>query len=84
MGNPITKDRIIDRLSRKYSLSKSKIEEAVDSQFKFVTEVMRKGEFESVRLRFWGVYKVKPYRLKKVKERHENDEEKDTDKEGGT
>lgn len=69
MAKPITKDRIIDRLSRKYSLSKKKIEKAVNSQSKFVAKVMKKGKFESVRLRFWGKYHVKPYRLKKIKEK---------------
>jgi len=69
MAKPITKDRIIDRLSIKHSISKKKIEKVVNSQFKFVAKTMKKGDFESVRLRFWGKFEVDPYRLKKIQEK---------------
>lgn len=69
MAKPITKDRIIDRLSRKHSISKKKIEKVVNSQFKFVANTMKEGKFESVRLRFWGKFDVDPYRLQKIQEK---------------
>ena len=41
-------------MATKYNLPLSKVEEIIDYQFKFVAKVMRKGDFESVRLPYFG------------------------------
>ncbi len=53
----------------KHNLPIQKIEEIVFFQFKFVTEIMRKGEFESVRLPYLGKFHVNPRRVKHLNER---------------
>jgi nucleoid DNA-binding protein len=60
----MSQDKIIRDLAKKYDLSVKQVEEAVYSQFKFTTQVMKKGEFESVRLPYFGKFHVNPGRLK--------------------
>ena len=44
------KDELIYKLANKYNLPISKVEEIVTFQFKFVKQIMQKGDFEAVRL----------------------------------
>jgi nucleoid DNA-binding protein len=46
--------------------STSEVEKAAKSQFAFVTKVIRDGNARPVRLPFFGIFKVKPSRLKHV------------------
>ena len=55
---------ILQRLATKYDLPIQKIEEAVYYQFKYVSQVMKRGKFESVRLPYLGKFHVLPGRLK--------------------
>lgn len=55
---------ILQRLATKYDLPIQKIEEAVYYQFKYVSQVIKKGNFESVRLPYLGKFHVLPGRLK--------------------
>jgi nucleoid DNA-binding protein len=64
---------IIQKLASKYNLPISKVEEAVYSQFKFTSQVIRAGEFKAVRLPYLGKFHVKPGRLKHLNERPDND-----------
>jgi nucleoid DNA-binding protein len=71
----VSKDLIIYRLANKYNLPLSKVEEIINYQFKYVSDVMKKGEFESVRLPYFGKFSVKPGRLK-----HMNKHKDETDR----
>ena len=55
---------IIQTLATKYNLPLKKIEEIVNHQFKFVESVMKKGDFDSVRLPYFGLFSVNPKRVK--------------------
>ena len=54
---------IIKTLAAKYNLTNEQVEEAVFSQFKFVGSLIRKGEFEAVRLPYLGKFHVRKERL---------------------
>jgi nucleoid DNA-binding protein len=58
-------DRIIlQKLATKYNLPIQKIEEAVYYQFKYTSNLIKSGSFESVRLPYLGKFHVLPGRLK--------------------
>jgi len=54
---------IIQKLATKYNLSLTKIEEAIYHQFKVVANVMKNGEFEAVRLPYFGKFHAKRTRI---------------------
>ncbi len=60
---------VIQKLSIKHNLPIQKIEEAVYYQFKFVSDVIREGKFESVRLPYLGKFHVHANRIKYLNER---------------
>ena len=64
----MSKDKkiIIQILATKYNLSLSKVEEIIKHQFKFVEKIMKKGDFESVRLPYFGKFSVNPKRVKYI------------------
>ena len=66
------KEEIIYALSVKYDLSIKKVTEIVNYQFKYVTKIMAKGDFESVRLPYFGKFSVKAGRLKYIKDKKKN------------
>ena len=53
-------ERIVHSLHLLYQLPKPIIREAVASQFKFVHNVIARGDLESVRLKHLGLFVVKP------------------------
>lgn len=55
-------------MATKYNLPLSKVEEIVDYQFKFASRVMRKGDFESVRLPYFGKFSAKKGRIKHIQD----------------
>jgi len=63
--NNMTKNKreIIHYLANKYNLPLSKVEEIVNYQFKFVSDVMTKGDFDSIRLPYFGKFTVNPKRV---------------------
>lgn len=61
---PLFQHGIIKQLANKYDLPEEQVEKAVYHQFKFVKKIMKKGDFESVRLRRFGKFDVNPNRLK--------------------
>lgn len=63
---------IIQKLASEYNLPLQKVEEAVYFQFKYVSDVMRAGKFESIRLPFLGKFHVNPRRLRYLNERSDN------------
>ena len=58
--------RIIQELSAKYSIPPIKVRIAFEYQFKFLADTIRAGKFESVRLKYLGVFHVKPGRKHKI------------------
>ena len=63
------KKLIIQKLATKYNLPLKKVENIVNSQFKFVSKKMRDGKFESIRLPYFGKFSVNEKRLKYIKEK---------------
>jgi nucleoid DNA-binding protein len=63
---------IIQKLASEHKLPLHKVEEAVYFQFKYVSDVMRAGNFESVRLPFLGKFHVRKGRLKYLNEEPNN------------
>ena len=59
----------IQKLATKYNLPLKKVENIVNSQFKFVSKKMRDGKFESIRLPYFGKFSVNEKRLKYIKEK---------------
>lgn len=63
--NTCKKD-IIREIALLNNINRSIVEELVDYQFKFVARVMAKGEYESVRLHYLGLFGVTPGRVDKM------------------
>jgi|TARA_R100001463_G_scaffold30224_1_gene68743 nucleoid DNA-binding protein len=57
---------IIQILATKYNLPLKKVEEMVNHQFKFTEKIMKKGDFDSVRLPYFGKFSVNPNRVKHI------------------
>ena len=57
---------IIQILATKYNLPLKKVEDIVNSQFKFVEKVMKEGNFDSIRLPYFGKFSVNPNRVKHI------------------
>ena len=58
----------IEILAKEYKLPSHVVEKIFTSQFKFVAETMKEGNFDSVRLQYLGVFGVKPARLRHIEE----------------
>jgi nucleoid DNA-binding protein len=57
---------IIQILATKYNLPLKKVEEIVNHQFKFVEQVMKKGDFDSIRLPYFGKFSVNSKRVEYI------------------
>ena len=60
------KEEIIYYLANRYELPIKTVERIVTYQFKFVSEVMTKGLFETVRLPYFGKFSVNEGRVKHI------------------
>lgn len=60
------KDELIYSLANKYNLPLKKVKEIVEYQFKFVEKIMRKGNFDSIRIPYFGKFSVNPNRIKYI------------------
>ena len=60
------KELIIYKLANKYNLPLSKIKQIVDYQFKYAAKVMKDGNFETVRLPYFGKFSVNKKRVKHI------------------
>jgi nucleoid DNA-binding protein len=58
------KKEIMHYLSNKYNLPIKKIEQMVNYQFKYVSNVINLGKFEGVRIPYFGLFSVNPNRVK--------------------
>jgi len=70
INEPLYQQRIINKLAKKYDLAPDTVRRVVMHQFRFVRRIMTKGEFESIRLRYFGKFHVDPKRLEKLQQRH--------------
>jgi len=57
---------IIQTLATKYNLPLQKVKEIVEHQFKFVEKIIKKGDFDSIRLPYFGKWSVNPNRVKYI------------------
>ena len=62
------KEEIIYSLANKYNLPLKKVKQMIEYQFKFVSNVMKKGEIDSVRLPYFGKWSVNKNRVKYINE----------------
>lgn len=62
---------ILQKLSIKYNLPINKIEEIVFHQFKYASNVIREGKFESIRIPYFGKFTAHPTRVKHLLEHNE-------------
>lgn len=67
------KDSIFKELAEEHGLSVEEVEKACRSQFKFVRDVMERGNDESVRLQYLGMFRVHANRRQTIKNRRKND-----------
>ena len=69
------KKLIVYYLANKYNLPLSKIEEIIEYQFKYVMKIMKKGDFEAIRLPYFGKFSVNPKRVEYInKKKSESNE----------
>lgn len=67
-------EEIIKRIAKKYDLPAIAVETMIRSQFKTVTNIMKEGEYKSIRLEGLGIFAVKPGRLDYYKHNKKEDE----------
>ena len=60
------KKDLICFLADKYSLTTKEVERIITYQFKFVVKIMSKGDFETVRLPYFGKFSVNKNRVKYI------------------
>ena len=58
------KKEIIYYLANKYNLPLKTIDKMINSQFKYISKVMRIGDFEGIRIPYFGLFSVNPNRVK--------------------
>lgn len=63
---PVDRETLYHEVADKVDLTPEEVREAVRYQFKYVAEVMKEGNFEAVRLPYFGIFKVKKGRLKNL------------------
>lgn len=66
-----SKKTIIQKIATKHNISLQKVEEVVNYQFKYVSKIMKEGNFESIRLPYFGKFHVKEGRIKNI-EKYKN------------
>tara|TARA_R110001592_G_scaffold175460_3_gene414570 strand:- start:1935 stop:2150 length:216 start_codon:yes stop_codon:yes gene_type:complete len=69
----MNKKIIIQKLANKYNLPLQTIESIVMHQFKYVNKIMSKGEFDSIRLPYFGKFHVNANRIKYVTKNESTD-----------
>ena len=69
-----SKKEIIQTLATKYNLTLQKVEDIVNMQFKYVSKIMGVGDFDSVRLPYFGKFSSKKERRDIItKKKNESD-----------
>lgn len=60
------KQDLIHILATRHNLPLSKIEKIINFQFKQVAKIMKMGEFEGIRLPYFGKFTVNPKRVEHI------------------
>jgi nucleoid DNA-binding protein len=63
------KQEIIYFLANKYDLPLKEVDEIINHQFKFVARIIKKGNFDTIRLPYFGKFIVNKNRLKHINEK---------------
>jgi len=58
------KKEIIYYLANKYNLPLQSIDKIITYQFKYISKIMKEGDFESIRIPYFGKFSVNPNRVK--------------------
>lgn len=61
-------DKIYKEVAEEMGLRRVQVRDIAESQFSFVSNTMRSKKLHDVRLQFWGIFKVKPSRLRHLSE----------------
>ena len=72
------KKEIIYYLANKYNLPLKTIDKIINHQFKYIAKIMSLGEFDSIRIPYFGKWSVNPNRVKHLtamKEHKESEKE---------
>ena len=59
----VNRDEIYAEIAKKLNVPKEEVKKAVKHQFWYVHNVIKEGNYESVRLPYFGIFKVNPNRL---------------------
>ena len=62
----VNKKFLIYKLANKYNLPLKTVENIINHQFKFINKIIKKGDFESIRLPYFGKFSVKSGRVKHI------------------
>lgn len=60
------KKLIVYYLANKYDLPLKKVEEIINHQFKYIEKIMKAGDFETIRLPYFGKFSVNPKRVEYI------------------
>jgi len=60
------KEELIYHLANKYDLPLKKVKQIIEHQFEFVEKIMKKGNFDSIRLPYFGKFTVNPKRVEHI------------------
>ena len=60
------REEIVEELATKHNLTVEEINDIINHQFKFVSMVMTKGDFDTVRLPYFGKFTVNKNRVKHI------------------
>ena len=74
---PKNKKEIIHYLANKYNMPLQTINKIVSHQFKYVSEIIKEGNFDTIRLPYFGKFSVNPKRVKyltELKNKKDNDQ----------
>lgn len=58
------KQEIYKEIAQATGSSISEVEKCVETQFKFIEKIVKRGEFDTVRMPYLGKFTVKPGRIK--------------------
>ena len=61
-----SKKEIIQLIATKYNLPLKEVADIVEYQFKYISKTMKKGDFETVRLPYFGKFSVKRGRVEYI------------------
>ena len=61
-----SKKELIQILASKYNLPLKIVDDIVDSQFKYVVKIMKEGNFDAIRLPYFGRFSAKKGRIECV------------------